>query len=113
MRYYSAMDCLRVTATDLATAAAVLAGTGAVACETRRVMLRCGMYEESTSWSATVGLPAKSGVSGVVWAIIPGVGGVCVQQPRIDRHGNGVEAMAVLKAAATIAAEQIATSLRL
>jgi glutaminase len=30
------------------------------------------MYEASGDWSVSVGVPAKSGVSGAVWAAIPG-----------------------------------------
>ena len=40
-------------------------------------MFKCGMYEESSKWKEEVRLPAKSGVSGVVWAVIDGIGGVC------------------------------------
>jgi len=41
-----------------------------------------------------VGLPAKSGVSGVVLLVVPDVLGACLYSPRLDHHSNsarGVE----------------------
>lgn len=111
--YYAALDCLLFTAAELATVAAEFAATassssteGAQALlnlsaadkqTVLDVMLQCGMYEASSTWGAAVGIPAKSGVSGVVWAVIPGVGGLCCHQPRIDEDGNGLQAMALIK----------------
>jgi glutaminase len=60
-------------------------------------MLHCGMYEASGAWAMDVGIPAKSGVSGAVWAVIPGVGGLCAHQARIDETGNSVQASALLR----------------
>jgi len=54
-------------------------------------------YEASTAWRADVGLPAKSGVSGAVWAVVEGAGALAVHQPRLDEHGNSVQGMAFVR----------------
>ena len=78
-------------------APAAVAVSAATQSATLATMLHCGMYEQSGEWGATVGVPAKSGVGGAVWASIPGVGGVCAHQPRIDNVGNSVQAMALIR----------------
>jgi len=35
-------------------------------------------------------LPAKSGVSGEIFIVVPGSLGICVWSPRLDKHGNSV-----------------------
>lgn len=60
---------------------------------TLQLMLSCGMYDFSGEWACTVGLPAKSGVAGAVFVVIPGVMGICVFSPRLDKRGNSVRAV--------------------
>ncbi len=98
---------LLVTCRDLATMAATLANrgvnpiTGARALEARyvenvlSVMSTCGMYDYAGEWVYTVGLPAKSGVSGGVVAVLPGQLGIGVFSPRLDERGNSARGIKV------------------
>ena len=40
-----------------------------------------------------VGLPAKSGVSGVILLVVPRVMGLCLYSPRVDVSGNSVRGL--------------------
>jgi glutaminase len=57
------------------------------------VMHSCGMYDYAGHWSYEVGIPAKSGVSGCVIAVVPGQIGIAAYSPRLDAHGNSVRAI--------------------
>ncbi len=55
-------------------------------------MVIAGMYEDSGHWWVRVGVPAKSGVSGAIVAVVPGWGAIVAYSPRLDAAGNSVRA---------------------
>jgi glutaminase len=61
------------------------------------VMTTCGMYDGAGEWLVSVGIPAKSGVSGGVLGVLPGRLGVAVFSPRLDEQGNSVRGVAVCR----------------
>ena len=53
-------------------------------------MASCGMYEKSGIYLMNVGIPSKSGVSGGILGVVPGICGIGVYSPRLDKTGNSV-----------------------
>jgi glutaminase len=98
---------VKVTCRDLAIMAATLANdgknplTGEAVFDVQyvrdmlSVMNSCGMYDYAGEWAYEVGMPAKSGVSGAIIAVIPGQIGICVFSPPIDSQGNSVRGIRV------------------
>ncbi len=105
---YFALCSLEGTVADAARLGAVLA-SGGVAPGGERVlsprtaatvvalMATCGMYDESGAHLVATGLPAKSGVSGVIVAVAPGRAGIAVASPRINAKGGSVRGHAILR----------------
>ncbi|KAL0481770.1 glutaminase [Acrasis kona] len=94
---------------DLSVIAATLAKGGICPLTNKRVLqtstvrnclsllYSCGMYDYSGQWAFTIGLPAKSGVSGNIMVIIPNVMGLALYSPKVDKRGNSVRGIEFCK----------------
>lgn len=97
---YTRQCSLTVSTVELARIGATLANDGVVPGTEQRVlsaraarhvlsvMLTCGMYDSAGDWVSSVGIPAKSGISGGIIGAVPGRGGIATYSPRLDGHGN-------------------------
>jgi glutaminase len=104
---------IQVTCRDLAVMAATLANgcvnplTGVQVLPRDRVrdvlsvMHTCGMYDAAGQWAYDVGVPAKSGVSGGILAVVPGKVGIGVYSPGLDSHGNSTRGIRVCQEIST------------
>jgi glutaminase len=100
---------VQVTCRDLAVMAATLANGGVNPLTGERalplhhvrevlsVMYTCGMYDAAGQWAFDVGVPAKSGVSGGIMALVPGKGGIGVYSPGLDAYGNSIRGIGVCR----------------
>jgi len=106
---YTKQCSLNVTAKDLAVMAATLADGGVNPITKQRVidaahckrvlavLATAGLYELSGDWLFEIGLPGKSGVSGGIFTVSPGKGGLGTFAPRLDGAGNSVKGQRVSK----------------
>ena len=106
--FYFQVCSIEVNCSILAGMAATLANGGVCPLTDRRclctttvkntlqLMYSCGMYDYSGEWACTVGLPAKSGVTGAIVVVIPNVMGLCIYSPKLDFRGNSVRGVEFL-----------------
>jgi len=106
---YNRQSSVDVTLEQLAMMAAVLANGGVQpqtgerlltaeqVSATLAVMTLAGMYDASGEWAWNVGLPAKSGVGGGIFAVAPGTLSIAAFSPRLDERGNSVRAQAAIR----------------
>ncbi|QIX28399.1 glutaminase [Nocardioides sp. JQ2195] len=109
VRGYVRQCAIRVSCRDLSLMAATLAGGGVqpitgeevfsrdVIRQVLSVMTTCGMYDAAGDWVTTVGIPAKSGVSGGILGSLPGQVGLAAFSPRLDEHGHSVRGVEVFE----------------
>lgn len=107
LNLYFSTCSLEVTCRELATAAATLANGGVCPLTQETVLRRptvrnclslmhtCGMYDYSGKFAFSIGLPAKSGVGGGVFLVVPGLMGICIWSPRLDSIGNSARGVEV------------------
>lgn len=106
---YTKQCSLNVTAKDLAVMGATLADGGVNPVTKERVigpttckrvlavLATAGLYELSGDWLYEIGLPGKSGVSGGIFTVAPGKGGLGTFSPLLDEAGNSIKGQRVAK----------------
>lgn len=106
---YTRQCSTMVTSKDLALMAATLANKGKNPISGKQLvkkpnleyilehMIVGGLYDETPSWMDVVGYPAKSGVSGLLMIVIPGVMGIGIASPPLNKFGNSFKGIKTAK----------------
>jgi glutaminase len=101
---YTKQCSIGVTAKQLAVMGATLANGGVNPITKERcidskhvprvlaVMIMAGFYDESGAWAYKAGLPAKTGVGGGIFAVVPGKMAIVGFSPPVNEAGNSVRA---------------------
>ena len=100
LKSYTKQCSVMCTSKDIAIVAATLANGGINPITKKNVvttknteyivdhMAKHGLYNESDIWWGKTFLPAKSGVGGIIMIVIPGVMGICIVSPPLNKYGN-------------------------
>lgn len=106
---YFAMCSVKVNCQDLAKMAMLIANHGKGVKSGKQiipkmdarflnaVLTTSGMYDGSGEFATRVGLPAKSGVGGGIMANKPGVMGIGIYSPALDKKGNSIAGIKMLE----------------
>ena len=106
---YTRQCSLGVTTKQLAIGAATIACGGVNPVTGQRVfeetltsrivslIATVGFYEHTGDWMYMSGIPAKTGVGGGIFGVIPGAFGIAAFSPRLDDAGNSVRAQLAIK----------------
>jgi len=106
---YTRQCSVMVTSKDIALMACTLANggvnpkTGVIPISKKDVkyiidhMCLDGLYNETDTYMKEVGLPAKSGVGGIVLIVLPGIMGISIISPPLNEYGNSVKGIKTAK----------------
>ena len=106
---YTQQCSVMVTSKDVALMACTLANggvnpkTGARPIDKKDVkyivdhMCLDGLYDETDAYMKEVGLPAKSGVGGILLIVLPGIMGISIISPPLNDHGNSLKGIKTAK----------------
>ena len=111
---YTKQCSIMVTSKDLALMAATLANNGINPSSKKKLVKKAnveyilnhmeigGLYDETPKWMDDIGYPAKSGVSGLLMIVIPGIMGIGIASPPLNKFGNSVKGIKTAKMIAKI-----------
>jgi len=114
LKSYTKQCSVMVTSKDIAVMAATLANGGTNPVTHKKIineektnyiiqhMAEHGLYDESPSWWKETYLPAKSGVGGVIMIVIPGIMGIGIISPPLNKYGNSYKGIETGKLLANI-----------
>jgi glutaminase len=106
---YTQQCSVMVTSEDVALMACTLANggvnpkTGAVPISKKNVkyiidhMCLDGLYDQTDAYMKEVGLPAKSGVGGMLLIVLPGIMGISIASPPLNEYGNSLKGIKTAK----------------
>ena len=100
LKVYTKQCSVMANSKDVATMAATLANYGVNPITKQNIitkekseyiiahMANHGLYNESNIWWKDTFLPAKSGVGGIIMIVIPGIMGIGIISPPLNKYGN-------------------------
>lgn len=99
---YNQICCLSGTIFDLANLGMLLVNSPNPdwqkhCCTVKALMTTCGLYQASSRYAVKIGIPTKSGVSGIVLGVIPSEGVIVCYSPALDKQGNSVAGLFLLE----------------